>query len=94
MLQTLPVTISATCQMLRPSTSSHPTPLPPETVLFTGGNDFRTFEYVDRCASTSDPTTTIEGGSHDRAGGGRWQRRSDFYEPHARSGLDSRAIVG
>jgi hypothetical protein len=49
----LPVTISSTCQMLRPSTSSHPTPSPAETVLLTDGTDFRTFE----------------GRSHDAGGG-------------------------
>jgi hypothetical protein len=39
------------------------------------------------------PTTTIEGRSHDRAGGGRWQRRSDFYEPSLGLGLIREAIV-
>jgi hypothetical protein len=32
----------------------------PDTVLLTVGTDFRTSEYVDRLASTSDATTTSE----------------------------------
>ena len=45
----------------------------PDTVLLTVGTDFRTSEYVDRLASTSDATQRARRQAHRRAGDSRWQ---------------------